>query len=415
MLCSMLISCMNCAEVITLRKAFDSVKEKQARNQPQDFNERKKRLCYSRELCVGNGELLAKAVDNLAKNGIKVHLAKEKQEAIDLILEEIGEEKLVVKSKSNVTKEIELTGALQAKGLMVVETDIGDRILQLLNTNPSHPTGPAAHLSAKAIAKHLSLHYGKAIKDKPEEIVEAVKEDVVSSINIANIGITGANAVTAEEGSIIITHNEGNIYEVMRKQKHIVVTSIDKIYPDIESAMNMIKILSFNATGSMIPSFIEVISGASKTADVEKKFIKGVHTPSEIVVILLDNRRSELARNGFKELLYCIGCGNCLLYCPMYNTIGNEFAQDSYLGGKGIACYSLSNGGKNGKLELCLTCGKCREHCPLELDIPEMIRKIRSNGIHEDIYYFLKSHMVWAYCQTLLRIKMHRSGFEPEL
>lgn len=400
---------MNRGEVIALRKAFNSVKERQNSNPPANLTERKTKLRDARVLCVGNGELLQKAIDKLKKNGIKVYLTKEKQEAIDIILGEIGQEKLVVKSKSNVTKEIELTKALEKKGLSVVETDIGDRILQVLDAKPSHPTGPVTHLSAKDIAKGLSKHYSIPIKDNPEDIVRIVREDVISSLGRAKIGITGANAITAEEGSIVLTHNEGNICEVMKKEKHIVVTSIDKIYPDIESAMNMLKILSYNATGSIIPSFVEVISGVSKTADVEKKFIKGVHNPSEVTVVLIDNRRSELAVNGFRELLYCVGCGNCLLFCPMYNTIGNEFARENNLGGRGIAYYSLYNNSRDEKLEFCLTCGKCRQNCPLELDIPAMIRKIRSKGISSDVYYFLKSHMAWAYYQSLLKLKIGNS------
>ncbi|HEY9206568.1 MAG TPA: LUD domain-containing protein, partial [Candidatus Methanoperedens sp.] len=257
---------------------------------------------------------------------------------------------------------------------------------------------------AKEIARGLSKFYNVPINDEPEDIVNIVREDVITNINNAKIGITGANAITAEEGSIVMTHNEGNIYEVMRRDKHIVVTSIDKVYPDIEEAMNMLKILSYNATGSMIPSFVEVISGVSKTADIEKKFIKGVHYPSDITLILIDNKRSELASNGFKEILYCVGCGNCLLHCPMYNTIGNEFAKDNNLGGRGLAYYSLYNNRKDEKLEFCLTCGKCKKNCPLELDIPVIIKKIRSTGISSDIYYFLKSHMVWVYCQALLRL-----------
>jgi L-lactate utilization protein LutB len=396
---------MNYGEVKALRKAFNTVKERQGLNPPGNFAERKARLKATRELCVGNEELLARAIEKLKKNGIKVHLVKEKNEAIAVILGEIGQEKLVVKSKSNVAKEIELTKALEKEGLTVVETDIGDRILQILDTKPSHPTGPVTHLSAKDIAKGLSKYYDTPIKGDPEEIVKIVRADVISNLDKAKIGITGANAITAEEGSIVITHNEGNIYEVMRKEKHIVVTSIDKIYPDIESAVSMLKILSYNATGSIIPSFVEIITGVSKTADVEKKFIKGVHSPSEITLVLVDNKRSELARNGFKELLYCIGCGNCLLFCPMYNTIGNEFARDSHLGGKGIAYYSLYNNEKDEKLEFCLTCGRCRQNCPLELDIPAMIRKIRSSGVSSEVCYFLKSHMIWAYYQALLRIK----------
>lgn len=396
---------MDFEEVIALQKAFNSLKERQNSNLPQGFEEKKKRLKSARELCVGNGELLAKAVHNLKKNGIRVEEAKEKQEAVDIILKEIGKEKLVVKSKSNVTKEIELTKALEEKGLTVIETDIGDRILQILNAKPSHPTGPVTHLSAKEISKKLSKYYNKPVKGEPEEIVKIVRDEVVPYLNKAKIGITGANAITAEEGSIVITHNEGNIYEVMRKEKHIVVTSVDKVYPDIESAMNMLKILSYNATGSIIPSFVEIISGVSKTADVEKKFVKGIHSPSEIVLILVDNKRSEIVRNGFKELLYCVGCGNCLLYCPMYNTIGNEFAQDNYLGGRGIAYSSLYNNEKNEKLELCLSCEKCKENCPVDLDIPSIIKKIRSRDISSEVYYFLKSHAIWMYYQLLLKSK----------
>jgi L-lactate utilization protein LutB len=394
---------MNFEEVIALRKAFNSVKERQVLNPPDDFSGKKSKLISSRKSCVGNNELLATAIERLKKNGIKVHLVKKKQEAIDVILGELGSEKLAVKSKSNVTKEMGLTKALEDKGLTVVETDIGDRILQILDAKPSHPTGPVTHLSAKEIAKGLSKYYNIPIKEDPEEIVKIVKADVVSSLNRAKTGITGANAITAEEGSIVMAHNEGNIYEVMRKEKHIVVTSIDKIYPDIESAMNMLKILSYNATGSIIPSFVEVISGVSKTADVEKKFIKGVHSPSEIVVILLDNKRSDMAKTGFRELLYCIGCGNCLIHCPMYNTIGNEFGSDCHLGGRGVAYHSLYSDEKPEKLEFCLTCGRCKENCPLELDIPAIIKKIRSDGISSEIYYFLKAHVIWGYYQILLK------------
>lgn len=394
---------MNNEEVRALRKAFDSVKERQAFNQSKGFAERTERLISSRELCVGNEVLLEQAIANLQKNGIKVCLAREKQEALEIILNEIGKEKFIVKSKSNVTKELELTKFLEKNGATVVETDIGDRILQILNAKPSHPTGPVTHLSAKQIAKGISKYYGLPVTETPEDIVKIVKEDIVSSLDKAKIGITGANAIAAEEGSIIMTHNEGNIHEVMRKQKHIVVTSIDKIYPDIESAINMIRILCYNATGAIIPSFVDIITSVSKTADVEKKFIKGVHNPSEIVLVLVDNKRSDLAKKGFKELLKCIGCGNCLLHCPMYNTIGNEYAIDSYLGGKGLAYYSVYTNEPNEKLELCLGCGKCMENCPLELDIPDLIRNLRSTGISSEVYYFLKSHIIWVYYQALLR------------
>ena len=391
---------MNTEEVLALRKALNSVKDRQAKNKISDFEEKKKRLKFVRELCVGNEALLKEAITKMEGNGFKVLFAKEKEDAIDLILKEIGEEKLVVKSKSNVTKELELTKTLESKGIKVVETDIGDRILQVLHLNPSHPTGPIAHVSAKSISRQYG-DIGVELSDKPEDIVNYVKEDVVGNIKNAKIGITGANAITAEEGSIIMTHNEGNIYEVMRKKKHIVVTSIDKIYPTIEDAISMLKIITYNATGATIPSFVEVLSGVSKTADVEKKFYKGVHDPHEVTVVLVDNKRSELIDKGFRELLYCIGCGYCLVHCPMYNTIGTDYAKGNYLGGKGLAYNSLYNGGSE-KLEFCLTCGKCKDNCPLGIDVPGIIKDIRSKGVSDEVYYFLKSHAIWVYYNLII-------------
>ena len=395
----------NFDEIKALRKAFSSVKDRQQKNRPHDLDEKIARLKAVREASVGNDELLKRAITNMGKNGIKVLPAESRDDALRVIFQEIGNEKLIVKSKSNVTKEIELTSALESQGVEVIETDIGDRILQLLKGKPSHPTGPVAHLSAKTIAEGLSKVYQRKISNEPEEIVEVVREEIRRYLNKASIGITGANAITAEEGSIVIAHNEGNIFEVIRRQKHIVVTAIDKVYPTVEDALNMLKIICFNATGSLIPSFVEIISGVSKTADVEKKFIRGVHAPGEIVLVLLDNRRSEIIEQGYRELLFCIDCGNCLLHCPMYNTIGPEFAEDKYLGGKGLAYKSLADEEVNRKLEFCLTCGRCRENCPLSIDVPSVIRNIRSDSIPQELYCFFKSHLLWLYYNVRLKLK----------
>ena len=394
----------NFDEIGALKKAFSSVKNRQEKNRPHDFDEKIKRLKTVREASVGNDELLKRAIKNMERNGITVLPAKGKDDALRVILQEIGDEQLVVKSKSNVTKEIELTSRLESEGVTVIETDIGDRILQLLKAAPSHPTGPVAHLSAKTIAAGLSNAYGKAVGHEPEEIVEVVRQEIRHYLDQSLIGITGANAITAEEGSLVIAHNEGNIFEVIRRQKHIVVTSIDKVYPTVEDALNMLKVISFNATGALIPSFVEIISGVSKTADVEKKFFKGVHAPRDITLVLLDNRRSAMMAEGHRDLLFCIDCGNCLLHCPMYNTIGTGFAESRYLGGKGLAYKSLAEKEVNKKLEFCLTCGRCRKNCPLSIDVPAVIRALRSESIPQEIFYFLKSHLLWLYYNIRLRV-----------
>jgi L-lactate utilization protein LutB len=396
---------LNFDEIISLRKAFASVLERQEKNLPPDFEKKIMRLKTVREPSVGNQELIAQAIKKIEANGIKVFRADSKDDAIEIILREVGNQRLVVKSKSNVTKEIGLSSRLEAHGVQVVETDIGDRILQVLNCKPSHPTGPVAHLSAKVIAEGLSGFYGKDVSEVPEDIVSLVRDEIRGYIEKAGVGITGANAITAEEGSIVLAHNEGNIFEVIRREKHIVVTAIDKVYPTVEDALNMLKVICFNATGSLMPSFVEIITGVSKTADVEKKFFKGVHYPGEIVLVLLDNKRTEIIGKGFRELLFCIDCGNCLMHCPMYNAIGNEFAEGKYLGGKGLAIQSLSDDEVNRKLEFCLTCGRCRKNCPLSIDVPAAIRRIRSDNLPQEVYFFLKSHLLWLYYNV--RLKLH--------
>ncbi len=396
---------MNYNEIIALRKAFKSVKERQKNRVLPDFDNRKNKLRSIREFSVGNSELLKQSIRKIEENGIRVFTAETAEDAIEILIREIGDKELVVKSKSNVTKEIRLSDELQSKNIQVIETDIGDRIMQVLGCKPSHPTGPVAHLSAKTIAEGLSKYYGMKINDDPDDIVKFMRKEIRAYIERADTGITGANAVTAEEGSIILAHNEGNIFEVLRKKKHIVITGIDKIYPSIEDAINMLKIICYNATGSFIPSFVEIISGVSKTADVEKKFFRGVHSPRDVILILLDNKRTEIINEGYKELLYCIDCGNCLLHCPMYNTIGTEFAEDKYLGGKGLVYQSVSLKEVNKKLDFCLTCGRCRRNCPLSINIPSAIRNLRSDNFIKESYLFFKSHLFWVYQNLLLPLK----------
>jgi L-lactate dehydrogenase complex protein LldG len=395
---------MNSDEIIALRKSFESVKQRQQKNFPKNFSEMTRKVKAVREFSVGNEALLKSALNVLEKNGIRVRCAKDSGEAIRQIIGEIGNEQLIIKSKSNVTKEIGLAEELEKNGIDVIETDIGDRILQILRIQPSHPTGPIAHLSAVQIAKGLFEYFGQEIGKEPEDIVRSIRKDIQGHIAKASTGITGANAVTAEEGSLVIAHNEGNIYKVLRKRKHIIVTGIDKIYPTVEDALNMLKVISFNATGSLIPSFVEIISGVSKTADVEKKFFRGVHSPHEIVLILLDNKRSEIINSEFKELLYCIDCGNCLLHCPMYTTVGNHFASGKNLGGKGLALDSFSHEEIDKKLELCLTCGHCKNNCPVEIDVPAIIRKLRGDRLPSEVYFFLKSHILWLYYNIGLKL-----------
>jgi len=211
----------------------------------------------------------------------------------------------------------------------------------------------------------------------------------------------------ADDGAILLLHNEGNILQVsMRPEKHIILAGIDKIYQNMEDALNMLKLQTFCATGSLATSFVNIISSPSQTADIEKQLIKGVHGPKEVCVILVDNHRGDIARSEYKDLVYCIGCGQCLLVCPAYGVYGNRFGVDSQLGGRGLVYSVLSSEASvegNKGLDLCLSCRKCQQNCPIAIDIPSMVTKLRLENRRKILephlqtaYDFLRAHIEWV-------------------
>ncbi len=376
----------NKEKLIALRRAFKTTRDRQNENKDlfPDLNKRKERLKKVRDVSIGNKDLLSQSIKNLEKNGFRVFYANTKEEAIDFITKEIGDEKLVVKSKSNVTKEIGLHEYLEENGIEVIETDLGDYIIQLSKEKPAHPTGPACHLSRYDIANIFSKSFGEYIEPDPLALTKLGRKKIREYIEKSKVGITGANAICAEEGAVIIINNEGNINLVqMREKKHIIVTSIDKLYPNIEEAINMLKLCTYYATGASITSYIEIIAGVSKTADIEKMLFKGMQGPSEIILVLVDNGRTEAFERGYKNLFYCIGCGNCLLDCPVYHVVGNEYGYKGYLGGRGTSAsfflespdMSLENG-----LFFCTTCNNCEISCPVDIGNAEYTERLREDA-----------------------------------
>jgi L-lactate dehydrogenase complex protein LldG len=372
------------------RRAFKETRNRQKQNLPffgdlKKISEEVKRI---RSGSVGNWDLFEEAISRLEKNRFKVLQAKDGQEACEIILREVGDERLVVKSKSNISKEIGLTHFLNEHGIEVVETDIGDRIIQIAGHRASHATAPAVHLSRYEIAEILSRHLKREVPPVPEEEMQAVRSDIESYLQKAKIGITGANAISAKEGAALILHNEGNITRVRIREKHILITAIDKIFPTIEDALLMLKLETFLATGALFPSFIDIVAGRSKSSDIEKQLFYGMHKPEEVVIVFLDNGRRQILNTGkdFSDLLYCIGCGNCLLDCPAYNTVGPFFGADGMLGGRGVALSCLLNGVREGVedgLFLCTTCGLCEEVCPFGINAGKKLKDLRRRSLED--------------------------------
>ena len=366
-----------------MRNSFKTIADRQKENACRipDIESRKERLRRTKESSVGNEELFVQAVAVLRENGFRVILAKTADAAIRKVREEIKGYDLVVKSKSNVTKELHLVDALESEGVNVIETDLGDRIIQLAGCPAAHPTGPACHMTREEISTLFSRHFGRRISEDPMELTKVMREEIASYMSKAKVGITGANAVSAAEGAVIIVHNEGNAAKCATlSDKHIVITTPDKVVPTLDDAINVTKLQTYLSTGKIISSYINVITGPSYTADIEKKVYKGMHGPKEVIIIFVDDGRMEAVD---REPQYCIGCGMCLLHCPTYNVIGPLFGPPGHMGGQGI--YLAGSRGKidesvESGLYLCTSCGACTEVCPAKIDTKKGISNVRGDA-----------------------------------
>jgi len=331
-------------------------------------------------------ELKKKAIENLTKNGIKVIEAKDSKEANKKIREIIGKEKLVIKSKSNTANEIALNDALKDKEL--IETDLGDFIVQIFEGEDLHPVLPAVNLTPEEISKKIKEKFGVNVKATPEEIAKFVREHLREKIFKAKVGITGANIISSE-GSIFILENEGNISLTSRiPDKHIILTSFDKIVGTREESLKIVKTAGVFGTGQDYPVYVSIISGPSKTADIQNKLITGAQGAKEVYLILLDNKRSEILNSEFKELLYCINCGACLNFCPVYHQIFTRYGAKYFPGAKGIISSYFKESNKdayNNGAFFCTTCQQCKENCPMKIDLSSLMRDLRKELVKKGV------------------------------
>ena len=387
-------------ELETMRFSFEKMNQRRLKNQSNSkIIKQREKVKKIRQYSIENMDsLIDLAKTNLEMNGIECFYAENSDDACELIYDVVKDEDVVVKAKSNTLREINLNSFLDNKNIQLIETDLGDRILQLnpSNRKPSHPTGPISHFNIKRIQKIIFDKFGEELSDNPFEIMKYVRSNVLNNIKKSNIGITGANAIAAEDGSLIMVHNEGNISLLSLKDTHIIVAGIDKIVNTIEEAMTVVKLETMYATGTNVTSYINVISAPSKTADIEKKLLKGMYGAKRVILILLDNGRS----NALDECLLCIGCGSCLISCPVYNTVGNDFGYKGYLGGRGVAISNFLENGKISKdsgLYMCTLCGLCVLECPVSTPTPEIIEKIRTNvnnlGEQLDVHNRIKENI----------------------
>lgn len=320
---------------------------------------------------------------NFQKRGGKVIWANDVEEAQREILNIIkkADAKTVVKSKSMVTEEIHLNEFLETNQIESLETDLGEYIVQLLGQKPYHIVTPAMHLSKEDIAKLFHEKFGTPIDATPEQITLKARELLREKYVQADVGITGANFLLADTGSIAISENEGNARLCTTFPKiHIAIVGIEKIIPSITDLDLFWPMLSTHGTGQNLTVYNTILSGPRRPDETDG--------PEEMYVVLLDNGRTNLlAKKDQRQGLYCIRCGACLNGCPIYKNIGGHTYATTYSGPIGSIITPHTQGMENFKhLSYASSlCGKCTEVCPVKIDIHKMLLLNRRDAVNESL------------------------------
>lgn len=316
---------------------------------------------------------------NFLKNGGKVIWAENAQQACEAVLKICKEKncRTLVKSKSMVTEEIHLNEFLEQHHIESVETDLGEYIQQLDQEPPYHIVTPAMHKSKEDVARVFHEHLNTPLDLTPEEMTLVAREKLREKYREAEVGITGANFLIPETGSIAITENEGNgRLSASWPNTHIVITGIEKVIPQLQDLAMFWPLLATYGTGQQMTVYNSIISGPKRSKEEDG--------PQEMYVILLDNGRTNILQDPVsRESLYCIRCGACLNACPVYKNIGGHSYGTTYSGPIGsVITPNLKDLGEWNHLSHASSlCGNCTEVCAVKINLHELLLNNRRETV----------------------------------
>lgn len=347
---------------------------------------------FKREMLRNWDKYLLEFEKNITANGAKVLWAKDEQEANDYLIRILKENnaRLLVKSKSMTTEEIDLNHTAESVGCESVETDLGEFIVQVAGEKPYHIVTPAMHKSKGDIAKLFNEKFNTPINSTPEEMTEYVRELLRKKYISADIGVTGANFLIADIGGISVTENEGNaLMSTAFPKVHVVVAGIEKIIPKMSQLGLFYPLLAAHGTGQQITAYNTIFTGPRKSGEVDG--------PEKMYVILLDNGRTTVFEDDEAyESLACIRCGACLNACPVYKTIGGYTYDTTYSGPIGSVLTPFLKGFKDfSHLSFASTlCGKCVEVCPVKIPLTDILLSNRRKSVEQGLRPFSEKMMM---------------------
>ena len=351
--------------------------------------------------------LLDTLATNVRKNGGHVHFALDANTTVQHCLDIAAKHgvRMAVKGKSMLTEEIGLNAALANAGIEVVETDLGDYIIQLAGENPSHIIAPAIHKTRKEISALFSDKLGIPRTEDIPTLTLAARKALRKKFLQADMGISGCNLACAETGHVTTVSNEGNIRMTTTLPKvYVAIMGMERIVADLRDHEILFRLLSLGAAAQKIGGYVSYLGGPG-----EDELSAG---PSEFHLIIVDNGRSRiLADPDFREMLYCLRCGGCLNVCPVYGEIGGHAYASAYSGPVGAVVTPLLRG-INRYADLCqgeTLCGACMDACPVNIDLPRMLLLLRNKLAEGDVHWDVrvKNPMEQILFNTWSRLVQH--------
>jgi L-lactate dehydrogenase complex protein LldF len=325
--------------------------------------------------------------------GVVVHRARDGAEAVRIVLDiaDRSAARLVVKGKSMASEEIHLNDALEAAGVTVVETDLGEFIIQLARETPSHIIVPAIHRNRFDVSQLFSADAGHPVSPIVEDEAAYARQRLRDAFLAADVGITGVNFAVADTGSICLVENEGNGRMCSSLPRvHIAVMGMERIVRDWDELDVMLALLARSATGQALSVYTNIISGPRREGEVDG--------PEELHVVVLDNGRSNLIGTAYEETLACIRCGACLNVCPVYRHVGGHAYRSVYSGPIGAVLTPLLAPDDAAAAELpraSTLCGACTDVCPVRIPLHDLLLRLRQRPARSTRGFDLWSR-VWS-------------------